>query len=129
VRLVQDLLSFTFVGDTLDDIKTGIQPFVIADILAEHCQANLEVSRLYGLLNSGDQALMLPDLESLKAKEVGSIPLTYFELEHNLGMFGNLLGIALGANMSSLPLIGLSGPIYPKAAAWNYRQSSTTKVS
>jgi hypothetical protein len=97
VRLVQDLLSFTFVGDTLDDIKTGIQPFVIADGSAEHRHANLEISRLYGLLNSGEQALMLSDLESLKAKEVQSIPLTYFELERNLGMFGNLLGVVLGS--------------------------------
>jgi hypothetical protein len=97
VRLVQDLLSFTFVGDTLDDIKTGIQPFVIADGSAEHRHANLELSRLYGLLNSGEQALMLSDLESLKAKEVQAIPLTYFELERNLGMFGNLLGVVLGS--------------------------------
>jgi len=94
---VQDLLSFTFVGDTLDDIKTGIQPFVIADGSAEHRHANLEVSRLYGLLNSGGQALMLSDLEALKAKEVQAIPLTYFELERNLGMFGNLLGVVLGS--------------------------------
>ena len=100
VRLVQDLLSFTFVGDTLDDIKTGIQPFVIADGSAEHRHANLEISRLYGLLNSGEQALMLADLEALKAKEVHSIPLTYFELERNLGMFGNLLGVVLGSQHS-----------------------------
>jgi hypothetical protein len=97
VHLVQDLLSFTFVGDTLDDIKTGIQPFVIADGSAEHRQANLELSRLYGLLNSGEQALMLSDLETLKAKEVQATPLTYFELERNLGMFGNLLGVVLGS--------------------------------
>jgi len=64
VRLVQDLLSFTFVGDTLDDIKTGLQPFIIADGSVKHRQANLEVSRLYGLLNSGEQLLMLSDLEA-----------------------------------------------------------------
>jgi hypothetical protein len=29
---------------------------------------------------------------------VQPIPLTYFELEHNLGMFGNLLGMVLGIN-------------------------------
>jgi hypothetical protein len=96
VRLVQDLLSFTFVGDTLDDIKMGLQPFIIADGSVEHRQANLEVSRLYGLLNSGEQSLMLSNLEALKAKEIQSIPLSYFELEHNLGMFGNLLGTVLG---------------------------------
>jgi hypothetical protein len=97
VRLVQDLQNFIFVSDTLDDIKTGLQPFLITDGSAEHRQANLEVSRLYGLINSGEQSLMLSDLEALKAKEVQSIPVTYFELERNLGMFGNLLGTVLGS--------------------------------
>jgi hypothetical protein len=97
VRLVQDLQNFIFVSDTLDDIKTGLQPFLITDGSAEHRQANLEVSRLYGLINSGEQSLMLSDLEALKAKEVQSIPVTYFELERNLGMFGSLLGTVLGS--------------------------------
>jgi len=96
-KLVQDLLNFSFVSDALDDIKSGIQPFLIADSSAEHCQANLELSRMYGLLNSGEQSMMLADLELLKAKEVQSIPLKYFELEHNLGMVGNLLGTVLGS--------------------------------
>jgi hypothetical protein len=51
-QLVQDLLNFSFVSDALDDIKSGIQPFLIADSSAEHRQANLELSRMYGLLNS-----------------------------------------------------------------------------
>jgi hypothetical protein len=54
------------------------------------------LARTYGLLNSGKQSLLLADLEALKSKEVQSIPLTYFELERNLGMFGNLLGTVLG---------------------------------
>ena len=49
-KLLQDLQTFTFVGDSMDNIKTGIQPFIIADGSAEHRQANLELSRLYGLL-------------------------------------------------------------------------------
>ncbi len=96
LRLVQDLQNLIFVGETVDDIKTGLQPFVIADGSAEHRQANLELSRTYGLLAAGEQALMLADLEALKAKEVQSLPLTYFKLERNLGMFGNLLGTVLG---------------------------------
>jgi hypothetical protein len=95
-KLLQDLQTFTFVGDSMDNIKTGIQPFIITDGSAEHGQANLELSRLYGMLSTGDQALMLSDLENLKAKEVSSIPLNYFELECNLGMFGTLLGTTLG---------------------------------
>jgi hypothetical protein len=35
-KLVQDLLTFTFLGDSQDDIKTGLQPFVVADGSEEH---------------------------------------------------------------------------------------------
>jgi hypothetical protein len=96
-KLVQDLLSFVFVGDSPDDIKAGIHPFVIAEGSAEHRQADLEVARLYGLLNSGDQSIMLSDLEQLKSKEIKALPMNYFELERNLGMFGNFLGTILGS--------------------------------
>ncbi len=41
VRLVQDLKNFIFTSETLDDIKTGLQPFLITDGSAEHRQANL----------------------------------------------------------------------------------------
>jgi hypothetical protein len=95
-KLVQDIINFNFVSETLDDIKTGIQPFIIADASAEHRQQNLEIARTFGLLSSGEHALLLSDLTALQAKEVQSIPLTYFELERNLGMFGNLLGAVLG---------------------------------
>jgi hypothetical protein len=84
------------VGESADDIKSGIQPFIVADGSSEHRQANLELARTYGMLNTGDQSLLLSDLEVLKSKEVQSIPLSYFELERNLGMFGNLLGTVLG---------------------------------
>jgi hypothetical protein len=96
-KLVQDLLSFIFVSESTDDIKTGIQPFIIADASAEHRQANLELARMYGMLSAGEHSLLLTDLETLQAKEVQSIPLSYFELERNLGMFGNLLGAVLGS--------------------------------
>jgi hypothetical protein len=56
----------------------------------------LEVARLYGLLTAGDAACSLADLEALSAKEVHSIPVTYWELEATLGMFGNLLAVLLG---------------------------------
>jgi hypothetical protein len=95
-KLVQDLLQFIFIGESADDIKTGVQPFMVADGSAEHHQANLELARTYGLLAAGEQSILLADLETLKAKEVQSLPLTYFELERNLGMFGNLLGTILG---------------------------------
>jgi hypothetical protein len=95
-KLVQDLLQFNFVGESADDIRSGIQPFIVADGSSEHRQANLELARTYGMLNTGNQSFLLSDLEVLKSKEVQSIPLSYFELERNLGMFGNLLGTVLG---------------------------------
>jgi hypothetical protein len=83
-KIVQDLLAFRFIGESPDDIKTGIQPFIIADGSAEQRQANLEVAQLYGLLHAGDNAIMLMDLERLKEKETQPLPLNYFDLERNL---------------------------------------------
>jgi hypothetical protein len=54
LHLVQDLLNFFFMAESVDDLNVGLQPFIIADGLAEHRQANLEVARTYGLLNSGE---------------------------------------------------------------------------
>jgi hypothetical protein len=65
-------------------------------VSAEHHQANLEVSCLYGLQNFGEHSLMLSHLVALKVKGVASITLNYFELECNLGMFHTLLGTMLG---------------------------------
>jgi hypothetical protein len=95
-RLIQDLLSFNFVGQSADDLKGGLHPFIIADGNSERPQNNLEVARLYGLLTAGDAACTLADLETLNSKEVESIPVTYSELESTLGMFGNLIGVILG---------------------------------
>jgi cytochrome bd-type quinol oxidase subunit 1 len=69
---------------------------------AKHQQSNIEVARLYGLLTSGDATCSLKDLEALTAKEVRSVPVTYWELESNLGMFGNLIHVVLG---STHPLV------------------------
>jgi hypothetical protein len=66
-KLVQDLLSFNFVGDSADDISTGLHPFVITDGNAEQRHGNLEVARLYGLLTSGDVNCSLSNLDALKA--------------------------------------------------------------
>jgi hypothetical protein len=96
LRLVQDLLSFNFMGQSADDIKMGLHPFIITDGNAEYRQSNAEIARLYGLINAGDTAYSLADLEALAAKEVRSVPLTYWELEKALGMFGNLLGVVIG---------------------------------
>jgi len=95
-RLTQDLLSFNFIGQSTDDLKNGLHPFIISYGNAENRQMNLEVARLYSLLTAGDAMCSLADLETLNSKEVKSIPLTYWELETSLGMFGNLLAVVLG---------------------------------
>jgi hypothetical protein len=95
-RLTQDLLRFSFVGQSADDLKNGLHPFIISYGNAENRQTNLEVARLYGLLTAGDGTCSLADLETLNSKEVKSIQLTYWELETSLGMFGNLLAVVLG---------------------------------
>jgi hypothetical protein len=95
-KLLQDLRSFTFFADTQDDLKTGLQPFIIADGSEEHRRANLELARQYGLLQESYTGITLSDLQALEAKEVKSIPTTYFDLEKTLGMFGNLLQVVLG---------------------------------
>jgi hypothetical protein len=97
-RLTQDLLNFNFVGQSADDLKGGLHPFIISDGNAEHRQNNVEVARLYGLLTAGDVTCSLADLEALSAKEVKSIPVTYWELESTIGMFGNLISIILGVH-------------------------------
>jgi hypothetical protein len=97
-RLTQDMLNFNFVSHSVDDLSSGLHPFLISDSNTEQRQSNLEVARLYGLLTSGEAMCSLADLEALQAKEVQSIPITYWELESNLGMFGNLASVLLGTN-------------------------------
>jgi hypothetical protein len=48
------------------------------------------------MLASSEHSILYTDLQALEAKEVRSVPLTYFELEETLGMFGNFLGVVLG---------------------------------
>jgi hypothetical protein len=69
-KLVQDLLTFTFAGDSQDDLKTGLQPFMVADGSEEHHRSNLELACTYGLLSGNDHGLMYADLQALEAKEV-----------------------------------------------------------
>jgi hypothetical protein len=95
-RLVQDLLEFAFISSSVDELKSGLHPFTLADGHSKHQQTNLETARLYGLLTAGDATVSLVDLESLQAKEIKSIPLSYWELEKTLGMFGNLISVLLG---------------------------------
>jgi len=100
LKLIQDLRTFAFLADSDNDLKTGLQPFIIADGTEEHRRANLELSRQFGLLQDGEHGVTFADLQALEAKEVRSIPLNYYDLENTLGLFGNLLQVVLGNNHS-----------------------------
>jgi hypothetical protein len=58
----------------------------------------MELAKTYGLLHDSDYGMTYADLLALEAKEVQSVPLSYFEMEKCLGMVGNLLGVTLGSN-------------------------------
>jgi hypothetical protein len=51
----------------------------------------MEIACLYGLLQSGNTICSLADLETLSAKEVRSVPLTYWELKPSLGVGASLV--------------------------------------
>jgi len=96
-KLLADLTAVTFVGDHLDDLKTGIQPFIAMDGSEEHRLASLEISRNFGLLLERDFSMAFQDLSKFKTpKDLRSYPLSFFDLERNLGIFGNLLVALLG---------------------------------
>jgi hypothetical protein len=96
-KLVTDLTSIRFVGDSPDDLQTGIQPFFIMDGSEEHRSATQELARSYALLSEQAVGLSYADLSTLKLpKDLRSHPINFFELEKSLGLFGNLLTILLG---------------------------------
>jgi hypothetical protein len=50
-KLVSDLTTLTFVGDHIDDLKTGIQPFMVMDGSEHYRSAAQELARNYNLLS------------------------------------------------------------------------------
>jgi hypothetical protein len=87
------------VAETVDNLKIGLQLFIIADGSAKHRQANLELARTYGLLNSGKQSLLLADLEALKSKEVHTIhPIDLLRAGTQPRHVWKFAGHCLGAN-------------------------------
>ncbi len=96
-KLLTDLTSATFVADNEDDLKTGIQPFVAMDGSAAYRQATQEMARAYTVLAERDVSLSFSDWDNFKLpKDLRSFPTSFFELEQNLGVFGNLIGAILG---------------------------------
>jgi hypothetical protein len=110
--LVQDLLTFQFLGQSIDDIKSGLHPFIITDGASKNRHLNMEVARLYGLLTAGDATCSLSDLEALSAKEVRSVPLTYWDWKNLLACLAISLLLSLATHTPwSLPFKS-SGSFY-----------------
>jgi hypothetical protein len=98
-KLHSDLSTVTFLADHQDDLKMGLQPFCVVDGSVEYRTSATELSRSFGLLYEREFGVSFNDLNHFKVpKEFRSYPLNYFDLEQNLGIFGNLLGAILGAN-------------------------------
>jgi hypothetical protein len=96
-KLHSDLATITFVADHDNDLKTGLQPFIAMDGSEDYRAAALELARSYSILYERDHGVSLQDLNQLKIpKELRSYPVSFFDLERNLGVFGNLLGTILG---------------------------------
>jgi hypothetical protein len=76
-RLTQDLLAFNFIGQSADDNKSILHPFMITDGNSKRHQTNTKEAQLYSLLTDKDVSCSLADVEALSAKEIRSVPLSY----------------------------------------------------
>jgi len=96
-KLLTDLAAVTFVADHEDDLKTGIQPFIVMDGSAAYRQATQELARTYTVLAERDVTLSYSDWDNFKIpKDLRSYPTSFYELEQSLGVFGNLIATVLG---------------------------------
>jgi hypothetical protein len=96
-KLLSDLSSITFVGEHVDDTKTGLQPFMAMDGSEDFRATAHELARTYTMLSERDVGISFSDLDNFKLpKDVRSHPTTFFELEKSLIIFGNLIGAILG---------------------------------
>ncbi len=64
---------------------------------AAYRQAAQDLARTYTVVAERDVSISLQDWDNLKVpKDLRSYPTSFFELEQNLGVFGNLIGAILG---------------------------------
>lgn len=96
-KMVSDLTTITLVADHNDDLKTGIQPFVVMDGSEEFRLASLKVAQQYMLLSEQQINIKFSDLSQLDLpKDLRAHPTNFYGLEKSLGLYGNLLGVVLG---------------------------------
>jgi len=97
-KLVSDLSTIMLVADHPDDLKTGLQPYIVMDGSEDYRLATQDIARNYSLLSERDFSLSYADLAHFKVpKDLRGHPVTFFKLEKSLGMFGNLISVVLGA--------------------------------
>ena len=60
-----------------DDIKTGLQPFIVMDDTEVHQANTMEVARDYGFLVDGAVGISYESLMALWDREICSLPVTY----------------------------------------------------
>jgi hypothetical protein len=97
-KIIQDLVTFTFIGDHRDDVNVRLSPFNVIEGGEAFRRHNLELSKVQGTLFQNEMGFNLSDLEALQKRELKAIPLCYFDLEKTLGLFGNLIAVILGDN-------------------------------
>jgi len=98
-KLVNDLATINLVADHNDDLKTGIQPFVVMDGSEEFRLASLKIAQQYMIMAEQSLGLKVSDLAQLDVpKDLRAHPTTFYGLEKSLGLFGNLMGVVLGDN-------------------------------
>jgi hypothetical protein len=97
-KLIQDLVTFTFIGDHRDDVNVGLSPFNVIEGGEAFRRHNLELSKIQGTLFQNEMGFNLSDLDALQKRELKAVPLCYFDLEKTLGLFGNLIAVILGDN-------------------------------
>jgi hypothetical protein len=96
-KLASNLTTVTLVADHDDDLKTGLQPFVVMDGTEEFRLASLKIAQSYMVLTEQQLSLKLSDLAQLDVpKELRAHPTNFYGLGKSLGLYGNLLGTVLG---------------------------------
>ena len=94
--LAKDLVNFAFLAADMDSITEGFHPFQIQCGSIKQWAAALENAHVFDLIESGSASITLSDWQMIKAKELQCIPTDFWELEHLLGLFGNMVDIAFG---------------------------------
>jgi hypothetical protein len=106
-KLHSNFATITFLADSPEDLKTGLHPFIAMDGSKEYHASALELSCYFGLMYECNFGITFADLDQFKVpKELRSFPLSFFDLECKLGLFGNLVSAIWAPNTQLLLITG-----------------------